>query len=253
MLGAIIGDIVGSRFEHHNYKGKDFELCHPDCSFTDDSVLTAAIADALLSGVDYAITLKNWFWHYPNAGYGHSFRRWTSGDMTAGYESFGNGSAMRVSPVAWFFHDLDSVLIEAKKSAAVTHNHSEGIKGAQATASAIFLARQGHTKESIKTFIQETFQYDLDRSPDEIRPDYKFDVTCQGSVPEAICCFLHSVDFEDAIRSAISIGGDSDTIACIAGSIAEPFFGIPDTLAAWAVNKLDDRLKHILERFRKSL
>lgn len=252
MLGAIIGDLVGSRFEHDNYKGKDFVLCHPDCRFTDDSVLTVAVARALLEQISYVQAFKEAFRRYPQAGYGRNFSRWARSDMSAGYNSFGNGSAMRVSPVAWFHADLGQVLAEARRSAAVTHNHPEGIKGAQATATAIFLARQGEEKEQIRRAIEERFGYNLQRTPDEIRPGYSFDVSCQGSVPEAICCFLHSTDFEDAIRTAVSIGGDSDTIACISGSIAEPLYGIPPALTEWALNQLDHHLRTTLATFKDS-
>lgn len=243
MLGAIIGDIVGSRFEHHNYKARDFVLCHPDCRFTDDSVLTVAIADALLHHRDYAATLKDYYQRYPHAGYGQSFAAWARSARRTGYGSFGNGSAMRVSAVGWYCNALDQVLDEAARSAAVTHNHPEGIKGAQAVAAAIFLVRRKHSKAALKEFLSRRFAYDLDRSPDAIRPAYRFDVSCQGSVPEAICCYLHAQDFEDTLRTAVSIGGDSDTIACIAGSIAAAGNPIPEDLAGWALSRLDDFLR----------
>lgn len=242
MVGAIIGDIVGSRFEHHNYKSKNFTLDHPDCRFTDDTVLTVAITDALLNGGDYAATLKDYYRRYPSAGYGQSFAAWAQGSGRDGYGSFGNGSAMRVSAVGWFCNDLEQVFEEAARSAAVTHNHPEGIKGAQATAAAVFLTRQGYSKAALQESISRRFGYDLERTPDAIRPTYRFDVSCQGSVPEAICCYLHAENFTDTLRTAVSIGGDSDTITCIAGSISAAVDPIPRELADWALGRLDNFL-----------
>lgn len=250
MLGALIGDIVGSRFEWRNYKGKDFELCHEDCRVTDDSVLTIAVADVLLNHGQYAQTYREYYRRYPDAGYGGGFVKWARGESLVGYNSYGNGSAMRVSPVGWYEQSLDGVLRQALQSAIVTHNHPEGIKGAQAVASAIFLARQDNSKDQIREYIEQTFGYDLDMIPDQIRPEYRFDVTCQGSVPQALCCFLHSSDYEDAIRTAISIGGDSDTIACISGSIAEAYYGaVPQELLSWCLEKLDPELHQVVGRF----
>lgn len=250
MLGALIGDMIGSRFEWHNYKRKDFELCHDDCRATDDSVLTIAVADVLLNDGHYAQAYRQYYRRYPNAGYGGGFASWASGESMVGYNSYGNGSAMRVSPVGWYEQTLEGVLQQAQQSAIVTHSHPEGIRGAQAVASAIFLARHGKSKEQIKGYIEQTFRYALVRTPDEIRPAYQFDVTCQGSVPEALCCFLHSTDFEDAIRTAVSIGGDSDTIACITGSIAEAFYGgAPSALVAWCLDKLNPELRQIVSKF----
>jgi len=254
MLGAIIGDIVGSRFEHNNYKGKDFKLCHAECRFTDDTVLTAAVAEALLEDGNFTQALKKFYRAYPHAGYGGYFQAWARSDARQGYHSFGNGSAMRVSPVAWFYDDFELVLEQAAASARVTHNHPEGIKGAQAVANAIFRARQGEDKSQIRKDLEDRFGYALRRTPHQIRPGYQFDVTCQGSVPEAICCFLDAADFEDAIRAAVSIGGDSDTIACITGSIAEAYFGgVPEEISRWAWSRLDTRLQEVVKRFQSAL
>jgi ADP-ribosylglycohydrolase len=229
ILGAMAGDIIGSAYEFNNVKSVDFKLFREGTYFTDDSVLTIATMDALLNQRDYAETYQYYGEMYPHRGYGGRFRSWIESDNPKPYHSWGNGSAMRVSPVGWYCDTIDDVLAEARKSAEVTHNHPEGVKGAQAVASAVYLARMGKTKNEIKKFIVDTFGYDLDRSVDEIRPAYDFDVSCQGSVPEAIIAFLESVDFENAVRLAVSLGGDSDTIACIAGGIAEAFYQtIPD-------------------------
>ena len=250
MLGALIGDMVGSRFEWNNYKAKDFALCHADCRATDDSVLTIATAQALLDQVPFGEVYRCWYRRYPNAGYGGGFAAWAAGDSTTGYNSFGNGSAMRVAPVGWYGQTLEEVLKLAEQSALPTHNHPEGIKGAQAVATAIFLARRGDSKEQIESWIEETFSYDLTMTPDDIRPDYVFDVTCQGSVPQALVCFLHSSDVEDALRTAVSIGGDSDTIACICGSIAEAFYGgVADDLRDWCLGNLDEAQRLVVEQF----
>jgi ADP-ribosylglycohydrolase len=252
MLGAIAGDIIGSRFEHHNLRSKDFPLFYPSCRFTDDTVHTLALAESLLTGRPFVELLKEYFFLYPNAGYGGRFRAWASSPDHTPYHSFGNGSAMRVSPVAWYFNDLGTVLIEARKSAEVTHNHPEGIKGAQAVATAIFLGRQQAEKAWIRSFIEKEFGYHLHRRLDDIRPTYRFDVSCQGSVPEAIIAFLEASDFEDAIRNAISLGGDSDTIACIAGSIAEAFYdGVPEGIERRIWGYLDDRLTSVGRQFRR--
>ncbi len=251
MLGALLGDMVGSRFEWHNYQAKDFELCHAACRATDDSVLTIATAQALLDQVPFGEAYRCWYRRYPHAGYGGSFAAWAAGDSFKGYNSFGNGSAMRVAPVGWYGKTLDEVMRLARQSALPTHNHPEGIKGAQAVAATIFLARCGESKQQMKSWIEETFFYDLAMTPDDIRPDYTFDVTCQGSVPQAISCFLHSNNYEDAIRTAVSIGGDSDTIACISGSIAEAYYGsIPDLLGKWCLANLDVSQRQLVKRFR---
>ena len=250
MLGAIAGDVIGSRFEHAGIKSKDFKLFNRQSIFTDDTVHTIALADSLLHKIPYQEKLREYFQYYPNAGYGGRFRRWARSPQPVPYASYGNGSAMRVSPVAWYYNDLDKVLEKAQRSAEITHNHPEGIRGAQAVAGAVFIARKGADKRQIQDFIQETFAYDLSESLDEVRPGYEFDVSCQGSVPYAILAFLESTDFEDAIRNAVSLGGDSDTQACIAGSIAEAYYGgVPDEMAEEALARLDSRLKEIYQEF----
>ena len=251
MYGAIAGDIIGSPYEGFNIKTTDFELFKKSGQFTDDTVLTVAIADALLNNKNYAGKLQEYGRKYPNAGYGGTFYKWIFSENPQPYNSWGNGSAMRVSPVGWAFNNINDVLQEAKKSAAVTHNHPEGVKGAQAVASAIFLARTGKSKNEIKKYLQNTFNYNLERRIDEIRPNYKFDVSCQGSVPEAIIAFLESTDFENAIRLAISLGGDSDTIAAITGSIAEAFYkNIPTGILYEVKNKLPEDFIKVIELFR---
>lgn len=252
MLGAIAGDIIGSIYEHKNIKTTEFPLFHPDCRFTDDTVLTVALADSLLNGVFYVNKLKEYYRAYPDAGYGGTFQRWAQSDDMSPYNSWGNGSAMRVSPVGFAFDTLEDVLDRAKQSAEVTHNHPEGIKGAQATASAIFLARRGKSKEKIREYVESNFGYRLDEPIDVIRQSYEFDVSCQGSVPQAISAFLESHDFEDAVRKAISIGGDSDTIACIAGGIAQAFYsGVPTTIAERVFEILDEPLAAVTREFSR--
>jgi ADP-ribosylglycohydrolase len=250
MLGAIAGDIIGSVFERSPIKSLQFPLFSPLSRFTDDTVLTVAIAGAILKNIDYAIALKDFGRQYPDAGYGSSFYRWIHSDDSKPYNSWGNGSAMRVSPVGYAFNSVQDVLREAQKSAGVTHNHPEGIKGAQATALAAFLARTGHSKEKIKQEISERFEYDLNRTLDEIRPAYRFDISCQGSVPEAIIAFLEGQDFEDVIRQGISLGGDSDTIACIAGGIAQAYYReIPREIVANVRARLPERLLVVIDAF----
>jgi ADP-ribosylglycohydrolase len=228
MLGAIAGDIIGSVYEHQRIKTKDFPLFRAESSFTDDTVLTVAVAAAILSGTPYLTAIRDYGRRYPQAGYGKTFRSWLLQQDPAPYNSWGNGAAMRVSPVGFAFATENEVLRQAQKTAEVSHNHPEGIKGAQATALAVFLARTGHDKETLRARIQHRFGYDLNRTVDEIRPGYAFDVTCQGSVPEAIIAFLDADSYEDAVRNAVSLGGDSDTLACISGGIAEAFYrGVP--------------------------
>lgn len=238
MLGAIIGDIIGSVYEFESDKTKDFELFAGGCHLTDDSMMTIAVGCACTKAdLQDEEDFKSWVIYYmrkigrqfPAAGYGHHFFRWIKSDFMGAYNSFGNGSAMRVSPVAWVAKSLEETEKLAKWSAEVTHNHPEGIKGAQAVASAIYLARIGKSKEEIKEYIEKQY-YALGFTLDEIRPTYAFDVTCQGSVPQAIQCFLESTDFEDAIRNAISLGGDGDTIGAMSGAIAEAYYGIPETI-----------------------
>ncbi|MFN2359175.1 MAG: ADP-ribosylglycohydrolase family protein [Desulfotignum sp.] len=225
MIGAIAGDIIGSVYEHHPVKTKTFPLFDDRCRFTDDTVLTVAIADAILSGTSYTDSVRTVGQRHPHAGYGGSFIQWLFADNPKPYNSWGNGAAMRVSPVGFAFTTEEEVLDQARMTAQITHNHPEGIKGAQATALAVFLARTGCDKKTIKERTIQDFGYDLDRTTDDIRPSYTFDISCQGTVPEAIIAFLDATSYEDTIRNAISLGGDSDTLACIAGGIAEAFYG----------------------------
>lgn len=252
MLGAIAGDIIGSVYESDPIKTKEFPLFGPHSRFTDDTVLTVALADAILNNRDYAAVMKSYFHRFPNAGYGSLFYRWAMSTSNQPYNSYGNGAAMRISPVGWAFDSLEEVLGEARRFTEPTHNHPEGIKGAQATAVAVFLARTGHSKEQIGSHIERTFQYDLSRSLDEIRPGYTFDGSCQGTVPQAIRAFLESRDFEDALRNAVSLGGDSDTLACITGGLAEAYYaGVPRHIAEKVWETLDQDLKEVTLRFRK--
>ena len=251
MLGAIAGDVIGSVFEWANVKTPYFHpLFAPACRPTDDTVLTAAVAEWLLDGADLTDKLKEYYHLYPRAGYGGNYRRWAESDSRGPYNSYGNGSAMRVSPVGWACATLDDVLRRAEASAAVTHNHPEGVRGARAVAAAVFLARTGEPKARILEYVADTFGYDLYRSLDHIRPAYAFDVSCQGSVPEAIIAFLESTDFEDAVRKAISLGGDSDTIACITGAVAEAHYGgVPAEIRDHVWGLLDDRIRGVVTRF----
>jgi ADP-ribosylglycohydrolase len=250
IIGAIAGDIIGSVYEWHNVKAVDFDLfCHKS-TFTDDSVLTLATMDAIINKKDYTESYQAFGKKYPHRGYGGNFYSWIYSNNPKPYNSWGNGSAMRVSPVGWYGNSIDEVMAEAQKSAEVTHNHPEGIKGAQSTAVGIYMARSRKNKEEIKKFITDTFGYDLNRKIDDIRPNYEFDVSCQGSVPEAIIAFLESTDFENAIRLAISIGGDSDTIACIAGGLAEAYYQkIPDDIIENVLGILPQDLVKIVEDF----
>ncbi len=245
MIGAIAGDIIGSVYEWDNIKTTDFPLFSPKCFFTDDTVLTVALAEALITGHDYGALMKHYYRKYPAAGYGGSFHRWARSDDSRPYNSWGNGAAMRISPVGFAFKNLDDVLESAISYTAVTHNHPEGIKGAQSTAAAIFLAKSGAGKAEIRRYVMDSFGYDLSRTCDEIRRVYKFNESCQKTVPEAIIAFLESDDFEHAIRLAISLGGDSDTLACITGGIAEAFYGVPEPIKAKALEILDDELKSV--------
>ena len=253
MIGAIAGDIIGSVFERHPIKTTSFPLFSKSSRFTDDTVLSLAVADAILNKIDYATALKSYGRKYPNAGYGMSFYSWMQSPETKPYNSWGNGSAMRVSPVGFAFDSTEDVLSEAERTAIVTHNHPEGIKGAQATALAILLARQGAGKEEIRKQIGHRFSYDLDRSLDEIRPSYFFDVSCQRSVPESIIAFLESKDFEDAVRLAISLGGDSDTMGCIAGGIAHAYYGkIPLKIIDQVKLRLPQEFMLIVDQFNST-
>jgi ADP-ribosylglycohydrolase len=250
MLGAMIGDMVGSVYEWHNIKTTDFVLFKSNSTFTDDTVLTAATAKALMTEGDYTVAYQDFARRYPGRGYGGNFSQWIWDENRQPYNSWGNGSAMRVSPVGFAFDTAGKVLTEAERSAAVTHNHPEGIKGAQATALAILLARQGAAMKDIRDEIANRFEYNLDRTLAEIRPGYAFDVSCQGSVPEAIIAFLESESYEDAIRKAVSLGGDSDTIACITGGIAEAYYGgVPEEIAAEGRARLPGEFVKILDDF----
>ncbi|OPH59051.1 hypothetical protein BC351_22250 [Paenibacillus ferrarius] len=264
MLGAVIGDVIGSIFEWHNTKSTDFKLYDRFTRFTDDTVLTVAVADAilnkkkhpirLLDHLDskrlYASKLRQYARWYPNVGYGQNFEAWAMNKESKPYRSYGNGSAMRVSPIGFAFNSIEEVLVESRRSALVTHNHRQGIRGAQAIASAVFLARSNHSKDEIRTFIQQRFKYNLKQKLDEIRPTYMFDPSCQGSVPQAIIAFLESTNFEDAIRKAISIGGDSDTIACMTGGIAQAFYKeIPKDIVSEVMLKLDLKLRQVIGLF----
>lgn len=260
MYGAILGDIIGSPFEFdRGNKSKEFSLFSSNSRFTDDSVMTIAVANAFLDAQPNAdiewirlrliSSMKKYGKLFPRAGYGGMFRRWLKSDDPQPYGSFGNGSAMRVSSVAWIYNDLETVRSMARLSAEVSHNHPEGIKGAEATASAIFLARIGITKAEIKSYIEENFGYNLNRTCDDIRPNYHHVETCQETVPEAITAFLEGESFEDVIRTAVSLGGDCDTLTCIAGSIAEGFYGVPEALKQECKNRLPDELRKVLADF----
>lgn len=250
MLGAIAGDIIGSVYEAIDIKTTDFPLFSARSTFTDDTVLTVAVADSILNDIPYEVNLKRYFRMFPYAGYGGTFRAWAASESMEPYNSWGNGSAMRVSPVGFAYDTIDDVLGEARRSAEVTHNHPEGIKGAQAVAAAIFLARSNESRDQIRQFIEERFAYNLCEPLDEIRRYYTFDVSCQGSVPQAIIAFLESTDYEDAVRKAISIGGDSDTIACITGGIAQAYYKkIPPHIQERIKEILDERLIEVATLF----
>ncbi len=248
MIGAIIGDIIGSIYEQNPIKTTEFPLWHPERRFTDDTVLTVAVADTLLNGGDYTERFRAYYRRFPDAGYGGSFHGWARSPAPEPYGSWGNGSAMRVGPVGWWFHSLDETLAEAERSAAVTHSHPDGIAGAKAVAACIFLARHGADKQTMRRYVEETF-YTLPESIDSIRPHYSFDISCPGTVPEAILCVLEAEDFETAVRLAVSLGGDSDTLACIAGSIAEAFHGVPDSLAERALLYLPESFTRVVSAF----
>ncbi len=250
MLGAIAGDIIGAPYEGRPHKRKDFPLFISASQYTDDTVLTIATADAILNQHNYQEMYQSYGRAYPHAGYGGFFMRWLFSHDPQPYNSWGNGSAMRVSPVGFAFHSLNEVMEQAKQSAEVTHNHPEGIKGAQATAVSVFLARQGSSKEDIRSHIEKQFNYDLNRKLDDIRAIYHFDPSCQGTVPESLIAFLESDSLEDAIRNAISLGGDSDTMACIAGGVAQAFYGdIPGTMREQLYQRLPSPFIQIVEEF----
>lgn len=250
MLGTLTGDIVGSIYEWNNIKTTEFPLFQEQCRFTDDSVLTVALAESILTGEAYAQVMRRYCRRYPDAGYGRNFLNWAQSDDAPAYYSYGNGSAMRISPAGWAFDDLEQVLQKAKEYSAVTHDHPEGVKGAQATAAAVYLARTGATKREIAAFVAGRFGYDLSRSCDEIRPGYSFDVSCQGTVPQALTAFLESTDFESAIRLAISLGGDSDTLAAITGGVAQAYYGgVPAAIARETLRFLDEPLRKVTMEF----
>jgi len=251
-MGAIAGDIVGSVYEHHPIKTKDFPLFQPGSRFTDDSVLTVAVANAILTGCPYRDAVLKWGRRYPDAGYGGTFARWLQADDPAPYHSWGNGSAMRVGPVGWAFDTEEEVLRQAQMTAEITHDHPEGIKGAQATALAVYLARTGADKAMIRTRIESQFGYDLARTVESIRLNYEFDVSCQGTVPEALIAFLDAESYEDAVRNAVSLGGDADTLACIAGAVAEAFYGgLPDPIRTEVLARLTPELWAVVEAFER--
>jgi ADP-ribosylglycohydrolase len=250
MIGAIIGDIIGSTYEFNAIKTKEFELFPKGSKFTDDTVLSMAIAKSIIDNEPYLDNIVKFGREYPDAGYGGFFRRWLKGDNHTPYNSWGNGSAMRVSPIGFAFDNEEEVLKEAKKSAEITHNHIEGIKGAEATTLAIFMARKGKSKEEIREVISDRFEYNLSREVNEIRRNYRFEVSCQKSVPESIICFLDSDSFEDCIRNAISLGGDADTMGAIAGGIAEAYYGIPKEIEREVSHYLPNEFIEILTRFR---
>lgn len=260
MYGAILGDIIGSPFEFdRGDKTKNFKLFSRRSHFTDDSVMTLAVCEALLKvGQDATVkkiedavisSMQSWGRRYPHEGYGGYFRCWLTARHPEPYNSFGNGSAMRVSAAGWLYDSLGKTRVVAKATANVTHNHPEGIKGAEATASAIFMARNGSSKEEIKKYIENEFHYDLNRTLDEIRPSFHMDETCQKTVPEAIIAFLEARDFEDAIRNAVSLGGDTDTLGAITGSIAEAYFGISETLISECRNRINKDMRDVVDTF----
>jgi ADP-ribosylglycohydrolase len=250
MIGAIAGDIIGSVYEFRPIKTKEFALFSPGCVFTDDTVLTIAVAAAIMKDEGYAWALRRLGRNYPHRSYGQRFYYWLMEDHVGPYDSFGNGAAMRVSPVGFAFDDEVGVLREAARSAEVSHNHPEGVKGAQATALAVFMARRGKAKDEIRSEIETRFGYDLERTLESIRPAYTFNETCQGTVPEAIVSFLESTSYEDAIRNAVSLGGDSDTLACITGGIAQAFYGgVPGEVVEKVQEILSPELWKIADQF----
>ncbi len=255
MIGAAAGDIIGSVYEHRPIKRKDFPLFSSRCRFTDDTVLTLAVARAILDRGDggqtpYESRIREFARRYPDAGYGGSFYRWAAAELSEPYGSWGNGSAMRVSPVGFAFDTVEEVLREARRSAEITHNHPEGIKGAQAVALAVLLARGKVDKEQIRRELSNRFGYRMDRSLAEIRPGYRFDVSCAGTVPEAVIAFVESDSFEDAVRNAVSLGGDSDTLACITGAVAEAWYGgVPKPIEQYVLSMLPQPLLEVVTAF----
>ena len=263
MYGAILGDMIGSPYEFdRGQKTKDFPLFVKESQFTDDTVMTIAVAEALMDSegkADEEIrqalvrSMQDWGHRYPYAGYGGRFGHWLVQENPFAYGSFGNGSAMRVSSVGWLYDTLGETRRMARITAEVTHNHPEGIKGAESTAAAIYLARTGSSKEEIRDYIIREFEYDLSRTCDEIRPTYSHVESCQETVPEAITAFLEGTDFEDVIRTAVSLGGDCDTLTCIAGGIAEAFYHIPEKLEAACRERLSDDILKVVDRFMEKI
>ncbi len=263
MYGAILGDMIGAPYEFdQGNKSKDFPLFCRKSRFTDDSVMTIAVAEALMDSMGQpeetvkdalVSSMQRWGRHFPYAGYGGMFYHWLKEKVPKPYGSYGNGSAMRASSAGWLFDSIEETRKYARLSAEVTHNHPEGIKGAEATASAIFMARKGYAKEEIKEYIVREFGYDLSRTCDEIRPGYYHKESCQETVPEAITAFLEGNDFEDVIRTAVSLGGDCDTLTCIAGGIAEAFYGVPDPLKAECRKRLHKDMRKVLDRFTRHI
>lgn len=255
IIGTICGDIIGSTREHYSIKTKDFRLYEENSIFTDDTVMTLAVASWLIkdkSSKEVLISeVKRFGLRYPHSGYGGMFRRWLRDESSEAYGSWANGSAMRVSPTAWVAESLEESQKLAELSAVITHNHPEGIKGALATNDAIYLARNGFSKDEIREHVETNYDYNLDYTVDEIRPYYEFDVSCAGSVPESIVCFLDAEDYEDTIRNAVSLGGDADTQAAIAGSIASAYWDVPKEIAAEGLSRLDSNLLEVFIDFRE--
>lgn len=250
LLGGIAGDIIGSIYEFNPVRFKDFELFKSNSTYTDDTVMTIANAEWLLSKGVLMNIMRKYGHKYPGAGYGGMFYDWLKSRCPKPYNSFGNGSAMRVSPVGWAFDTLEETLEAAKQSAEITHNHPEGIKGAQATAACIFMARTGKSKQEIKEYVETKFGYDLSRTCNEIRPTYQFNESCQGTVPESIIAFLESTDFESAIRLTVSLGGDADTMGAITGAIAEAYYNvIPEHIKNEVLKRLPEEFINVLGEF----
>lgn len=261
MLGAIIGDMVGAPYEFDmGDKTKEFELFSEGSQFTDDTVMTVAVAEALMISLEQPSeiikkhvinAMRDWGKRYPDAGYGFRFGQWLESENPQPYNSWGNGSAMRASAAGWLYQDLNDTMHVARLTAEVTHNHDEGIKGAEATAAAIWCLRNGYSKAALKDFIISEFGYDLSRTCDEIRPTYRHVESCMETVPEAITAFLEGESFEDVIRTAVSLGGDSDTLTCIAGSMAEAFYGIPPYIAQQAIKRLPAEIVGVIKAFER--
>lgn len=264
MYGAILGDIIGSPYEFDmGNKSKEFPFFDKDCMFTDDSVMTIAVGEALLDAGENASidvirqnvirSMKKWGRNYPDAGYGGNFFWWLRTEGDNPYGSYGNGSAMRVSAAGWLYDSLERTREVARATADVTHNHPEGIKGAEAIASVIFMARNGASKEEIKDYVIHEFGYDLSRTCDEIRPNYRHVESCQETVPEAITAFLEGIDFEDVIRTTVSLGGDCDTLTAIAGSMAEAYYGVSEWMREECEKRIEPEMREVLERFKTSM